>query len=368
MSITESTLTSGGYISSWMQFVDVFHTHLDLPWWGAIIAMSAALRVVTIPLFFRSVRTGARIQEATPEMTQFQAALAAAQAGSDKQVVQDLVARQRLFMKERGIRMRDIFLPLLVQTPLFISSFIALRTFAREAHLVPGFMDGGMLWFTALHLPDPYGLIPLTSVAMSSLAIALNPNITGMPQQGLTRGGQRLLFMTLSTLFQAVTLWMPVSLQLSFFMTSATMLLQQALLRTRAVTATLGFPAGWPYPPSKLDEFRRIRDANQSPFAKSLSGMKGVFATFSRVADGKVTAAAPSYDSEPHKYTNMFGLRNVNPPPPPSTPSPSTPNVHLTSSVAVDAAMRAAGTAAGAPSPPAPPELLMNKPSSKKRR
>ena len=53
------------------------------------------------------------------------------------------------------------FLPLLVQGPLFVCFFLAIKRMA----VLPSFEDGGALWFTNLAAADPMYLTPvLTSL------------------------------------------------------------------------------------------------------------------------------------------------------------------------------------------------------------
>lgn len=62
----------------------------------------------------------------------------------------------------------------------------------------------------------------------------------GMPQLDLTPGGQRVIFGALSVVFNLMTFVLPASLQIYITATSATMLLQQLLLRIPAVGVVTG--------------------------------------------------------------------------------------------------------------------------------
>jgi membrane protein insertase Oxa1/YidC/SpoIIIJ len=54
-SLTTSTMDGSGSWAGWMHAVDFFHSTGGLPWWGAIVAMSLALRLATMPYYFRAV-------------------------------------------------------------------------------------------------------------------------------------------------------------------------------------------------------------------------------------------------------------------------------------------------------------------------
>jgi YidC/Oxa1 family membrane protein insertase len=71
----------------------------------------------------------------------------------DRQKQQQLA---ELYM-ERRINPLSGFLPLLIQMPVFITLYYTVRSF--ESH-VPGFVHGGLLWFTDLSRSDPYFVLP----------------------------------------------------------------------------------------------------------------------------------------------------------------------------------------------------------------
>lgn len=59
----------------------------------------------------------------------------------------------------------SLFCELLLQAPVFISFFFALRGMANLP--IESFKTGGMLWFTDLTVPDPFYILPLiTSVSL----------------------------------------------------------------------------------------------------------------------------------------------------------------------------------------------------------
>jgi hypothetical protein len=55
LSVTTSTMDAGGYVSQWMHAVEWVHATAGLPWWQTVVAVSLALRMATLPFFFKSV-------------------------------------------------------------------------------------------------------------------------------------------------------------------------------------------------------------------------------------------------------------------------------------------------------------------------
>lgn len=231
--LTTSYLEEGSwYCASWMRPIVFVHDTLGVEWWAAIVSVSVGLRLLIAPLFFRQVVAGARFQAHAGNTAAFQSRMNALK--DDKEALRELLVERRAYFARHGLRMRDILVPTLSQLVVAVSFFWALRRFAYEAHLIPGFLTGGAGSFVALYAPDAsvlFGLpglsmgegavrsglcvlrvasqrppLPLLIAVLSGSAILLNPNVPGMPAQGLTAGGQRLLFFTLASLFNALFL------------------------------------------------------------------------------------------------------------------------------------------------------------------
>lgn len=189
--------------------IEFLHDTVGLPWWGAIVAGSIALRAITLRTQLRAMRSGARMQLHMEEFTAFQKRMQAAQAAGETAQVLVLRGEMREFMKKHHISFGAAFAPL-VQIPFLFGTFWAIGRFARDAHLLPDFIHGGTAWFTEMCASDPTLMIPTASVAMSLLSVWANPAMNGIPQAELTPKGQRLLFTTLAGLFSYVTFTFPV--------------------------------------------------------------------------------------------------------------------------------------------------------------
>jgi YidC/Oxa1 family membrane protein insertase len=161
LSITLSSLdpASGSwYISKWMQPVQYLHESFGLEWWAAIAAVSVALRVVTMVPFFTSISTSARFQQHAVDMAKMSRAFSDAAKSGNKDAAVTARAEFALFMSRNGLKYSRIFTPVLFQAFIAVSFFYTLRRFASEAHLLPGFLEGGTGSFLALYAPDTAGL------------------------------------------------------------------------------------------------------------------------------------------------------------------------------------------------------------------
>jgi len=212
-------------------------------------------------------------------------------------------------------------LPALVQLPIFVTFFSTLRQAAYEAHLTPmhGLATGdGLLWISALHLPDPTFTLPLISSALSVVAIMINRNLQGAPQVDLTPGGQKLLFGALSVVFNLFAGWLPATVQIYITVTSGTMLMQQGMLRLAPLRSALSFPKDWPMSAEAIAERQRRRtlaggeSANSANMmVESMRGLQPLFRRASRIANGEF------FPEPKHQYVSIFGLSYPGIPPPP---------------------------------------------------
>ena len=213
-SVTVPTIAGEGwsdFILSWFQTPMYWlHDYAAVPWWAAIGLATLALRVGTARLYFGSLRGAARMQMHSEEVADYQRRMKAAQAKGDQAALGDVVTEFRAFMKAKQLPSPLTFVKnILLQMPLYVASFFAVKRLARDAHLVPGFATGGSSWFTALHIPDPTFTLPIASLFMSWLSIWTNPNVVGIPQAELSAAGQRLLFTVLGGVFSVVAMKMP---------------------------------------------------------------------------------------------------------------------------------------------------------------
>jgi len=158
LTLTTSYLEEGSwYISQWMRPVALAHDVLGLEWWAAIAAVSVGLRLAVAPLFFLQISTGAAFQEHTEATVDFQRRWAAMK--DNREAITELAVERRNYMKRHGLRMSYILVPTIAQLVVGVSFFWALRRLAAEAHLLPGFLEGGVASFTQLYAPDAFVLL-----------------------------------------------------------------------------------------------------------------------------------------------------------------------------------------------------------------
>jgi len=151
------------------------------------------------------------------------------------------------------------------------------------------------------------------------------------------------------------------SLQVYFFVTTATMIAQQLALRSRAFRRMLGFPDNWPITPEQAAaNARKSGDSFMSgaaPFFRRVSALAAL--DFSR-------ALAPS-GTKPGDvaHVGFLGLRTVAPPPPPDNEAGLGGVVgDVAAAAAVSASISGTGASSGAVAAGVAgrPTLLANRP------
>jgi YidC/Oxa1 family membrane protein insertase len=145
------------------------HNGTGLPWWGSIMLTTAMVRLATVPLMLMQVRNTAALSAARPEVEALLAALKESQARGDPGAVAEYQKQVMGVWSRHKANPAKSFASLLVQAPLFVGFFSALRGLA--AAKVPSLAAGGALWFTDLTVADPTYALPCIASATFLLTV-----------------------------------------------------------------------------------------------------------------------------------------------------------------------------------------------------
>ena len=116
----------------------------------AIIVMTVVIKMLLYPLTVKQIRSMKAMSDLQPKMKALQE-----KYKNDKQRLNAEVAT---LYKESGVNPLSGCLPLLVQMPILISIFYAIRDYSYVG--APSF-----LWMASLADPDPYYVLPVVSAA-----------------------------------------------------------------------------------------------------------------------------------------------------------------------------------------------------------
>ncbi|TKR92805.1 hypothetical protein L596_007384 [Steinernema carpocapsae] len=141
--------------------------HLDVPWWGAIIVATVALRLLLISVPVMSQRLQAKQSKYKNELADYRDRMDEARKEGNNLLVQQIFLEQRDFMKSKDIRLGRQFVVLAANGAVFMTQFFAIKEMCKVGY--PGLSTGGSLWFTDLTACDPYYLLPFISAATMAM-------------------------------------------------------------------------------------------------------------------------------------------------------------------------------------------------------
>ncbi|XP_043914314.1 mitochondrial inner membrane protein OXA1L isoform X2 [Protopterus annectens] len=247
ISLTELGL--GGYTPVGMvqNFLEFLHVDLGMPWWGAIVAGTVLARCLVFPLIVKGQREAAKLNNHMPEMSRLTNKMNEAKRSGNKFEFSKAYSDLMLFQKKHDINPLRGFLVPMVQAPVFISFFIALR---KMAYLpVPSMQTGGLWWFSDLTVADPYYILPLAVTGSMWAILELgaesgvnNPNLQTM----------KTVFRIMPLIILPLTINFPTAV-FTYWMTSNVFSLAQvAFLNIPAVREKLKIPERVQHDPSVL--------------------------------------------------------------------------------------------------------------------
>ncbi|KAF5905428.1 mitochondrial inner membrane protein OXA1L-like, partial [Clarias magur] len=247
LSLTELGLGSYTPVGLIQNILEFMHVSVGLPWWGAIVAGTIIARCAVFPVIVKGQREAAKLNNVLPEMTKLTNRMNEAKQSGNKFEFSKAYSDMMLFQKKHDVNPLRGFLVPLVQAPVFISFFIALRKMAYAP--VPSMQTGGLWWFTDLTAADPFYILPLAVTGTMFAILELgaesgvdNPNLRAM----------KTVFRIMPFIILPMTINFPTAV-FTYWMTSNLFSLGQvALLRHPAVRDKLNIPVRITHAPSAL--------------------------------------------------------------------------------------------------------------------
>ena len=194
-----------------LQCLYVLHRFTGNYGWSIII-MTILLQVILFPLTYKQMKSAAIMKKLQPELSRIQQKF----AKDPQRLNQEMLELYR----RHGANPLGGCLPLIVQMPVFIALFNALRN-AWELHGAPW-----IFWLKDLSAHDPYYILPLIMGAVMFLQSKMNPVQAADPAQAK-------IFQYMPVIFTFMFLKFPAGLVLYWLTNSVLGFLQQLALRKR---------------------------------------------------------------------------------------------------------------------------------------
>ncbi|XP_060677674.1 mitochondrial inner membrane protein OXA1L isoform X2 [Hemiscyllium ocellatum] len=229
----------GGYtpVGLVQQILEFIHLEVGLPWWGAIVAGTVLARTLVFPVIVKGQREAAKLNNHLPEMTKLTNRMNEAKTTGNKFEFAKAYSDLMLFQKKHDVNPLRGFLVPLIQAPIFISFFVALRQMAYLP--VPSLQTGGLWWFTDLTAADPFYLLPVvvTGTMWGILELGAesgvdNPNLRTM----------KAVFRIMPLVILPFTISFPTAVFTYWLTSNLYSLVQVAFLRLPAVRRKLQIP------------------------------------------------------------------------------------------------------------------------------
>ena len=151
--------TPPGLVQSALEFL---HNNAHLPWWASIVAATVALRVALFPLAVRMQVNAAKIANINPIAQEMHKRMVAYKNIGNRVAEAQEAAKLMAVYREQGVHpITTLFMMPLVQIPVFISFFLAIKGMAKLP--LESMKTGGIYWFTDLTIPDPTYVLPLAA-------------------------------------------------------------------------------------------------------------------------------------------------------------------------------------------------------------
>merc|ERR1712038_531398 len=172
----EPTLSSLGFCNYtppglFQKCLETLHVGIDLPWWGAIIVATCAIRILMFPLVVKAQINAANMNNHMPTVQKLQERFTKARMTGNPLEAARCGGELQDYMSRNDINpVRNMYVPL-VQGPIFVSVFIGLRKMANLP--VESLKTGGLYWISDLTIPDPFYILPLMTVASFLATIEL---------------------------------------------------------------------------------------------------------------------------------------------------------------------------------------------------
>ncbi|KAH0890073.1 hypothetical protein HID58_052502 [Brassica napus] len=182
-------------VAALQHLIDGVHSFTGLNWWASIALTTVLIRGVTVPILLNQLKATYKLNLLRPQLEELR------QEMGTKAIILDLysvievgyddILRVVIFLGH-GVTPFTPLKGLIIQGPIFISFFFAIRNMAEK---VPSFKTGGTLWFTDLTTADTTYILPLLTAITFIIMVESNmqEGMEGNPVAGTMKKFSRII-------------------------------------------------------------------------------------------------------------------------------------------------------------------------------
>ncbi|KYQ48195.1 Mitochondrial inner membrane protein OXA1L [Trachymyrmex zeteki] len=216
--------------------LEFMHINLDMPWWLAIVTVTICARTLLFPLVIKMRKNMIRLTNHMPAIKDMQMKLTEARNFGDHMESARIATEMMNYMKTNKINFKQNFLMPMIQAPVFISFFFALRKMANLP--VESLKDGGFLWLKDLTVYDPYYVMPIITSVTMLITLELGTDGTNIYALGIMRYALRALpFVALPFM-----LHFPGAILIYWVATNTISMVQAGFLKIPRIKKAVGMP------------------------------------------------------------------------------------------------------------------------------
>lgn len=143
-----------------IRLLEFCHVSTQFPWWGSIILVTVIVRITLFPLLLVVQRNTALVPYIAERQMKVLEEAKKAKEENDTRAIAEATERMWALYREQGYNPM-LNIAGLLQVPVFFGMF---RMSVRCSKFpVPGWDEGGALWFKDLSAIDPYFILPIFS-------------------------------------------------------------------------------------------------------------------------------------------------------------------------------------------------------------
>ncbi|XP_076933522.1 mitochondrial inner membrane protein OXA1-like [Bidens hawaiensis] len=223
--------------------IDGIHNFTGLNWWASIVITTLFIRTLTLPIMINQLKATSKLTILRPRLEEIKQEMQ--DRGMSPSAVAEGQEKMKRLFSEHGVSTFTPLKGLLIQGPLFVSFFLAIRNMVEK---VPSFKTGGTSWFLDLTTADPFYLLPCLTAFSFWITVELNmqEGLEGNPAAGTMKNVSR----AFAALTVPLTASFPKALFCYWITSNLFSLVYGYIIKKPNVKKMLNIPIIVPPPPS----------------------------------------------------------------------------------------------------------------------
>ncbi|KAL0721199.1 hypothetical protein Bca4012_035798 [Brassica carinata] len=235
-------------IAALQHCIDMVHCYTGFEWWASIVLATVLIRSSTVPLLIKQMKDTMKLSLMKPRLEAIREEMQ--NKGMDQVTMAEGQKKMKNLFKEYGVTPFTPMKGMLIQGPLFICFFLAIRNMAEK---VPSFQTGGALWFTDLTTPDSLYILPVITALTFLITVELNAQegMEGNPMAGTIKN----VFRGFALLTVPMTMSFPQAIFCYWITSNLFSLTYGLVIKRPQVKKMLKIPELPPTPPGQQPSF-----------------------------------------------------------------------------------------------------------------